>query len=81
MVAMTTKATMQWRGRKLICNGVEVAAIWTSSGDKPFGAECGCYNATPGNGRPFVKPMRTIRAAMRHINKRFGLPPTFGEKE
>jgi hypothetical protein len=75
------KATMQWRGRKLLCNGVCVAAIWTSSAAMPFGAECGCYNATDGSqSRPTVRPMRTEKAARRAINRRFRLPVDFGAK-
>jgi hypothetical protein len=61
----TVKATMQWKGRKLLANGAYV---------------CGIYPIAKGQWwADFPGEWKSAALARRAVNKRFKLPLTFGE--
>lgn len=61
-------ATMRWKGRKLLCNGVCVADL--ASG----------FNCFSGFGYHIDLVRATEQAARRAINRRFKLPLDFGDR-
>jgi hypothetical protein len=69
--AAKINATMEWRGRRLLCNGVCVAEIWHPSGGLWYPQ--GFMSSPRGNA--------TERTARHAINRRFKLPLDFGESK
>jgi hypothetical protein len=71
--AAKMNATMEWKGRKLLCNGVYLACIGGSS------IRPGLWFADAVH--EIISFHRSERTARRAINRRFKLPLDFGESK
>ena len=72
-MSRSVKAEMSWNGRRLLCNGVMIAQIWHPDWrpDQPW---VGLFSFAPN-----TRDYRSERTVRRAINRRFKLPPDFGE--
>jgi hypothetical protein len=76
MTSKTLPAAMEWKGRNLYANGVCVGGYGRAVLGNAWVVDCGSFAC----GEDFCRRVKTEHAARRAVNRRFKLPPDFGQK-